>query len=204
MANLQQNVYTSMVTEAVAESKILLNLNGLQVVFYTTQATHELRARAYGETKIITLAQDVRHCHGFLWNAKAYVYIVKMDGSLELHVYERFDDPHPVTTLIPASIKFIYVHALTHENNFLLALDDGATLYLWTDNNLDFSHAIKQSVYANIRNPEVYVNRPTVGVHPSDYRKAPVASLATLGVQVQTVATGESDVGFFPVTVTLV
>ena len=205
MVDIQQNYYTPLVTEAQAESMILVNLQGLQVVFYATQTTHELRCRAYQQPKIFTLMQGVRHCHGFLGaDGLAYIYTVMLDGTIKLSTFKFFGDPKPVVTDIPFTTSVVFLHVLAFVNdNYLMVMDDGTQLHLLTSRSPLFTTPKAQTVYMNVLNPEVYVNRPTVGIHPEDYHASPLPSIATVGVQVQTIATGDMSVGFFPVPVSL-
>lgn len=190
--------YASLVTEAQASSRVLLDLKGQSVLFYTTTTTHELRARAYESDRIYTLMQGVKFAHGFVADGVACIYAVLVTGEVKLVSYRYFGDPAPLVTDLVLGGHVSYLHASSQHGWNFLTTSDGGRIYLLAAKDPAFSQkATRVLLYANSRDPLVYVDYPVAGVHPDDYHPGPRSSRITIGVQRTTLATGIQEVGYF-------
>lgn len=204
MPALDPNRYIPLVVEATAGFKILLRLGDEHVVFYVASAVNELRARAYGSSQVFTLANGVRHVHGFEWQGVAYIYMVMVTGEVQLLRYRYFGDPTGDIVPIATGRKIIYLHTVAQAGKFFMATDDGGKLYLLMASDPEFLQGTKTlRLYSNSLDPAYYVSTPTVGLHPDDQHTYPIPSRVTVGIERLTRSSGLKEVGFFVVEVTL-
>ena len=198
MSTLDPQRYNSLVAEASATSRVLLDLRGRAVVFYVTTATHELRVRSYGSEQVFTLLQDVAQAHGFTYAGKAYIYSVTTSGAVKMVTYQFFGDTAPVVKDIAVGYRAIYLHAACQRDQFFLAFSDGGRLYLLTAKDPAFLQEPRRyRLYSNSLDPLHYVEKPVLGIHPEDFRAKPAKSRMTVGVERLTLATGEREIGYF-------
>ena len=196
--------YLPMVTEASAKAKVLLPLAGDHVVFYVTAATKELRVRAYGSKQVFTLMQGVEHCHGFVQDDVAFVYVATSAGSICLLPYRYFGEQLSTPQAIIMGYNAQYLHVITQGGKYLMVVDAGGRFHLLSSDDLTFASRFQsQQIYSNLRDVVYRVSNPTLGIHPQDIMARPIPSRVTIAFERETLTSGTRAVGFMVTEVVL-
>jgi hypothetical protein len=189
--------YIPLVPEASAKAKVLLQLEQDHVIFYVTAATKELRVRAYGSTQTYTLMQGVEHCHGFVEDGIAYLYLAMTSGSIQLMTYRYFGEQARSVMGIILGYTASYLHVVAQSGGYLMVVDTGGKFNLFSATDPTFTAGFHtQQLYSNLRDPIYTVAKPVIGIHPQDLHVAPNPSRVTIAFERTSRASGAKVIGF--------
>lgn len=128
-----------------------------------------------------------------------HVYFADMGGHIFYAPYTLFGGGvafKPLSQITPAITFSTLFTATSTPNSYMMMVDDGIRHNLYVAGDPAFNSIISTTVtYNNSLNTTVYINRPSIAMHPADTNKITVTCEQTI---VQTSVTG---VGFYEVLV---
>jgi hypothetical protein len=188
-------------------SKSYASLNGTDLFIYVNE-TNELRivnmnstaTTAIPGTITYTLALNTKWVRAISVTGTVYIYYADLNGVIWFIPYTLFGGNFTPVTLSGFATAITFSAIYTPQSNppaFIMLIDDGIrhNLYVASDPKFTATLAPPAVAYSNALDTNVYLNEPSIAMHPSDTARATVTFQQTVTL------TSATSVGFYEVVI---